>query len=170
MARQVLYRVIYGTSRISPHDPRMAVLAARAAKLTIQPAILPDYCRHRVRNADYPGIIPQGGESVRGTYVTGLTDVDMYRLDFFEGSEYRRDKVQVVLIEEGKDSTAEDAKKVDTETYVYVEGNDRLEMGEWDFDDFVKNKMPGNWVSDSSKEYEGQLDYLRISPIISDDL
>lgn len=107
---------------------------------------------------------------MRGTYVTGLTDVDMYRLDFFEGSEYRRDKVQVVLIEEGKDSTAEGAKKVDTETYVYVEGNDRLEMGEWDFDDFVKNKMPGNWVSDSSKEYEGQLDYLRVSPIISDDL
>jgi hypothetical protein len=30
-----------------------------------------------------------------------------------------------------------------------------LEKGEWDFEDFVKNKMPGNWADDSSEEYEG---------------
>jgi hypothetical protein len=151
MAPQVLYRVIYGTSKIRDHP----VLVARAALLTIQPAVLHGYCRHRVRYADYPGIIPQEGESVRGTYVTGLTEMDMLRLDYFEGAEYRRDKVQAVLVAEGETHAGADAKTVDTETYVYTAGNDRLEMVEWDFDSFVKNRMPGNWANDGSEEYEG---------------
>lgn len=154
MARAVLYRVLYGTSNVSS-DPATGVLAARAAKLTIEPAILYDYCRHRVRHADYPGIIPQEGESVRGTYVTGLTDADVYRLDIFEGSEYRRDTVQVVLLGDGKDSGTPDTEKFYAQTYVYSAGDDALEFGEWDFDDFVKNKMAGRWTSDSSEEYEG---------------
>jgi hypothetical protein len=154
MARAVLYRVIYGTSKVS-NDPTTGVLAARAAKLTIEPAILYDYCRHRVCDADYPGIIPQEGESVRGTYVTGLTHADMYRLDIFEGSEYRRGEVRVALLRDGKDSASPDAANVDTQTYIYTAGDDRLELGEWDFDDFVKNKMAGRWTSDSSEEYEG---------------
>jgi hypothetical protein len=151
MARQVLYRVIYGTSDIRTYP----TLVARAAQLKIQPAILRDYCRHRVRNADYPGVISQEGESVRGTYVTGLTDADMKRLDFFEGSEYDRKKVQAVILAEGETHAGQDAKEVDTETYVYTAGDGRLEKGEWDFEDFVKNKMPGNWADDSSEEYEG---------------
>lgn len=154
MARPVLYRVIYGTSNIS-NDPAKDVLAARAATLTIEPAILHDYCRHRVRHADYPGIILQEGESVRGTYVTGLTNADMYRLDIFEGSEYGRAHVRVVLLGDGKDSASPDATTVDAQTYIYTAGDDRLEQGEWDFDDFVKNKMAGRWTSDYSEEYEG---------------
>jgi hypothetical protein len=150
MARQVLYRVIYGSSNIRNNS----ALVARAAKLTIQPALLHDYCRHRVRYADYPGIIAQGGESVRGTYVTGLMDADMIRLDYFEGNEYTREKVQVELLSEGETHAGLDAQRVDTETYVYTAGNDHLEMGEWDFDNFVKNRMPGNWA-DTSKEFEG---------------
>lgn len=151
MARQVLYRVIYGTSNIRTSP----ILVARAAQLTIQPAILRDYCRHRVRNADYPGVIPQEGESVRGTYVTGLTDADIQRLDYFEGSEYRRNKVRAVTLAEGETHAGPDAKEVDTETYVYTAGDGRLEKGEWDFEDFVKNRMPGNWADDDSEEYEG---------------
>jgi hypothetical protein len=151
MARQVLWRVIYGTSRIHDHPS----LVARASKLTIQPALLHDYCRHHVRGVDYPGIIAQKGESVRGTYVTGLTEVDIRRLDYFEGSEYTRQKVQALLISQGDTQAAPDAQKVDTETYVYTAGNNRLEEGEWDFDDFVQNKMHGHWA-DTSNEYEGR--------------
>jgi hypothetical protein len=151
MARQVLYRVCYGKSNIAD-DP---IASLRAANLTIQPAVLYDHCRHKVRGADYPGMIPQKGESVRGTYVTGLTDADLYRLDLFEGSEYRRDKVKVVLLGDGKDNVAPDAEKVDTETYLYIAGDERLEKGEWDFDSFVRVKMPGRWASDSSDEYNG---------------
>lgn len=151
MARQVLYRVLYGTSNIQNDH----VLFDYAANLTILPAILPNYCRHRVRYSDYPGIIPQDGESVRGTYVAGLTDSDMNRLDYFEGAEYTRRPVQVVLLEEeGIDGVA-NGNMLDTETYVFSAGNDRLEMGEWDFDDFVKNKMIGRWADDHSEEYEG---------------
>ena len=91
---------------------------------------------------------------MRGTYVTGLMDADMIRLDYFEGSEYTREKVQVELLSEGETHAGLDAQRVDTETYVYTAGNDHLEMGEWDFDNFVKNRMPGNWA-DTSKEFEG---------------
>lgn len=151
MARQVLYRVIYGTSNISEY-PR---LVARSSQLTIQPALLRNHCRHRVRNADYPGVIPQDGESVRGTYVTGLTDVDMQRLDYFEGIEYSRQEVRAVLLAAGETEAGPDAKQVETETYIYTAGNAHLEKGEWDFDNFVKNRMPGNWADDWSEEYEG---------------
>lgn len=104
---------------------------------------------------DYPGITPKEGGSVRGTYVTGLTDSDMVRLDYFEGSEYSREKVAVAPLAEGKTEAAPGAPKVDTETYVYTADSSYLEEGEWDFDDFVKNKMPGRWADDKNEEYEG---------------
>ena len=68
MAHSVLSRVIYGTTR---SELRLA------RKLKIRPAILHGYCRHQVKYVDYPGIIPEDGKSVKGTYVTGLTEEDI---------------------------------------------------------------------------------------------
>jgi hypothetical protein len=144
MAPEVLHRVCYGPGAIGK-DPAKTYLASQ---LTIQPAILHDYCRHRVRHCDYPGIVAEASHTVRGTYVTGLTDGDIFRLDTFEGSEYRRIKVKVELVEDGGES-------VEAETYLYTAGEHRLEKMEWSYEEFRKDKMH-RWA-DNSSEYQGRI-------------
>lgn len=158
MAPEVLYRVIYGKSDIS-HD---ADALAKAARLTIRDAILYDHCRHRVCYADYPGMVPQKGASVRGTWVDGLTDEDVRCLDWFEGPEYVREKVQPWFLKadgEGADGAREGlvddvAIERETETYIFIGGADHLESEEWDYEHFRTEKL-GNWA-DASHEYAGK--------------
>lgn len=153
MVREVLYRVCYGDEK-ADKDP---VLGLLAANLTIQPATLHDYCRHRVLDVDYPAIVPQKGHTVRGTYVTGLTDADIWRLDHFEGPEYERRGVQVqVLKDDGGVEAGDDEQLVfaDAETYVYTADEETLEKREWDFEEFRREKIH-RWVG-SPQEYEGQ--------------
>lgn len=155
MAPPVLHRVIWG-SQTPP-------TAAHASLLRIRPAILHAHRRHKVKRADYPAILPvdaQTASSVRGTLVDGLTDGDIWRLDIFEGSEYVRRKVHVRVLEQkqkgdggeggmGDLSQAEadnvEAEEVEAETYIWRAGADRLEAEEWDFAEFVKDKM-ARWV------------------------
>jgi hypothetical protein len=95
-----------------------------------------------VKSADYPAILPSSAtSSVRGTLVTGLTDGDIWRLDIFEGSEYTRRKVMVKVLNQDDG----EGEEVEAETYIWVAGAHRLEEQEWDFDEFVKEKM-GRWV------------------------
>ncbi|GAD96851.1 disease resistance protein Aig2, putative [Paecilomyces variotii No. 5] len=96
MAPQILHRVCHGRPDPEPWQKNM---------LTIRPAILHGYRRHRVRGADYPGIIPgsddassSNNSSVLGTVVSGLTDGDIYRLDLFEGDEYVKKPVKVRVL------------------------------------------------------------------------
>lgn len=153
--------------------------------LTIRPAILPNHRRHRVREADYPALLPQSNSAVRGTLVSGLTDADVRRLDLFEGREYVRRKVKARLIPAEKGQTEEEAGSaeavlgVDTsvealehaskpdeehgvatedlggevacETYVWSAPRDDLEDAEWDFDEFVREKL-WRWAG-SDNEY-----------------
>jgi hypothetical protein len=152
MVPEILYRVCYGTHDLSI-DKHKAKLAA---SLSIKPAILHDYCRHRVERADYPGIVAEKGHTVRGTYVTGLTEHDIVNLDMFEGSEYRKRKVKVVLLKPGShNDLVETGGEVQTETYVFTGGYHRLEKEEWDFEEFRKEKLH-RWV-DQSVEYEGKV-------------
>lgn len=147
MAPGVLHRVINGT-----HNPS----ESQVSRLTVRPALLNSYTRHRVRNADYPAILPSPGDSasttaacVRGSLVTGLTSADLYRLDIFEGDQYVRRKVRVhVLKDVGLDEMAPTdsaahllEKDVEAETYVWDEGEDTLEPKEWDFEEFKRDKM-----------------------------
>ncbi|APA05661.1 hypothetical protein SS1G_02011 [Sclerotinia sclerotiorum 1980 UF-70] len=149
MAPEVLYRVIYGSSKHS------------SISLTITPALLPDYCRHRVRFADYPAIIHEPGHTVRGTYVTGLTPSNMRNLDHFEGSQYERKVVTVkVLTPKDKEhvqgpsailgEAVETGEEKEAQTYVFTD-LDELEKGEWDFAFFRQEKLK-NWA-DESEEY-----------------
>ncbi|KAJ5919983.1 disease resistance protein Aig2 [Penicillium verhagenii] len=114
MAPQMLHRVIYGRADPEPWQK---------ALLSFQPAVLHGYRRHRVRGADYPGIVPASGStqftekvgaepddqieanhsartSVLGTLVSGLTDGDVHRLDIYEGNEYAHGKVKVRTLKE----------------------------------------------------------------------
>lgn len=136
MAPKIFYSVCY----------RMAEPADAIKNLhTFTPAILHGYCRHRVQHADYPGIIAEEGQSVRGIYVTGLTEANMSKLDFFEGSEYERVKTKVKLLKKEGDKEIEGEEK---DVIVYVFNNpDSLEREEWDFQYFCKEKM-AIWVRD----------------------
>lgn len=149
MAPQVLYRVCYGTPRPS---------ALQKSLLTIRPAILHSYCRHKVRDCDYPAIVPSPGASVRGTYVQGLTDADVWRLNIFEGDQYTREKVQIKLLEQGSDTVndqGEDGPELEAETYVWASGEEDLEQEEWDFVEFRSQKI-SRWIG-GNEEYEGEL-------------
>ncbi|KAI9889182.1 MAG: hypothetical protein M1814_005698 [Vezdaea aestivalis] len=139
MAPEVLNRVIHGPDPTQKPPPRAPA----------QTAFLPGHIRHRVQYADYPAIIPDQtpGASVRGTYVRELTDADMWRLDVFEGSDYKRIKVRVVVGEsEGK------GEEMECWTYLWKAQEDDLEKGEWDFEDFRKEKL--RYWAGSSEEYK----------------
>ncbi|CAN9108559.1 unnamed protein product [Alternaria alternata] len=123
--------------------------------------------RHKVKQADYPAILPvDSPSSVRGTLVQGLTDGDIWRLDIFEGSEYQRQKVRVkVLQPRGQGSNTEEGmgdlsqreednvegEEAEAETYVWIAGAQRLEPEEWDFAEFVRDKMK-RWVGREAAE------------------
>jgi hypothetical protein len=150
MAKEILHRVIYGEGQVT-NNPAKAHLASQ---LSIRPAILHNYCRHRVARADYPGMIPKSGHSVRGTYVTGLTDADVARLDMFEGDEYTREKVKVrVLIPSA--SGESESEELEAESYVYTAGEGYLEKKEWDYEEFRREKMH-RWTGES-QEFKGWL-------------
>ena len=144
MAPQVLYRVIYGTTNPTP---------SQISHLIIEPAILPQYTRRRVRCCEYPAIVPSSepGACVRGTHVRGLTKNDQWRLDVFEGSQYERIRLRLKLLDEKGNEVGE----TKAETYVWAEDITELEDGEWDFEEFRREKME-RWVGDV-EEYKGEL-------------
>lgn len=76
MHPQILARVLLG-----PYHS----VSKELDRLHIQPAVLEDHARHRVQGVDYPAVIPEIGQRVQGTVVRGLTELDLMRLDAFEG-------------------------------------------------------------------------------------
>lgn len=149
MEPQVLYRVCYGTSTPT---------SFQKSPLTIRPAVLHNHCRHRVLGRDYPAIIPSPNGNVRGAYVRGLTDGDVFRLDIFEGDEYERRKVKVRILDVEGDEAGEgnvEGEEVEVETYVWVAGEQELQDGEWDFGEFKREKMQ-RWIG-RREEYDGEL-------------
>jgi hypothetical protein len=151
MSPEILHRVCHGNT--NPTNPIYAT-----HQLRIQPAILPHHRRHRVRGADYPAIVPHEGSAVRGTYVTGLTDADVWRLDVFEGAEYvrRKARARVLVPGEGEGEVEVEGEEVEAETYVWVADVAELEDREWDFEEFRREKM-GFWVGEGGAgEYAGE--------------
>lgn len=139
MAHEVFFTVCYRSAIEEP-----AILKSLHQ---FRPAVLHGYCRRRVKCADYPGITPDPEHSVRGVYVTGLTDANMYHLDAFEGSDYDRKKVKVRLLkkigdDQGKGNVEGD--EAEGEVYVFKDAS-ALEDREWDFHEFRTQKMK-NWT------------------------
>ncbi|KAK7033155.1 hypothetical protein R3P38DRAFT_2921074 [Favolaschia claudopus] len=154
------------------------VIGNEGSHLQICQAVLLNFTRHKVKSADYPGIIPYSEGrvlfddeldreacSVRGTMVTGLTPSDTRRLDYFEGGEYDRKKVAVHPLEDlvclsdyemptvkpsalPPDSDLPGA--VEVETYVFYNIS-YLKAEIWDFDDFCK-KNAAKWYGPEYRE------------------
>ncbi|RYO79838.1 hypothetical protein DL763_009133 [Monosporascus cannonballus] len=111
------------------------------------PEVFFTVCYSRVEHADYPGITPDPDHEVRGTYVTGLTDANMAKLDQFEGSEYERRTVKVRLLTKAGNDKGEgnvEGEEVECETYIFMSPQ-YLEDREWDFKEFRTQKMK-KWV------------------------
>jgi Gamma-glutamyl cyclotransferase, AIG2-like len=156
MAPPVLYRVCYG-----PSHPTNTL--RNHSQLSIRPALLKGFRRHRVKYADYPGIVPCASSTVRGTLVTGLTDGDVWRLDVFEGDEYERRNVAARII---SDKTAQKdlhheprddqlgPDEIEAQTYVWVGSRDGLDEEQWDFEEFVREKM-WRWAGEGA-DAEGE--------------
>ena len=96
---------------------------------------------------------------MRGTYVTGLSDADIWRLDIFEGDEYERKKVKARLLTTVGNESGEgniEGDEVEGETYIWIAGRDKLEDEEWDFAEFQREKMR-YWVgAEGEGEYAGR--------------
>lgn len=144
MAREILDRVCGGRPGTARPSERVA----------IRPALLHGYQRRRVKQADFPAIVPAApaapaeGACVRGTVVTGLTDADMHRLNVFEGDMYTRVCATVHVL-------APAAAQLEAQVYVWTCGLHLLEDEEWDFDHFVRDKMV-HWIGPASfQEYIG---------------
>ncbi|KAH7008351.1 AIG2-like family-domain-containing protein [Ilyonectria destructans] len=151
MAPEVFFSVCYGDK-----NPPQVIKDMH----TFTPAILDGYCRHRVQFADYPGIIAEEGHTVLGIYATGLTDANIEKLDYFEGSEYNRENVKVKLVKKDGDAISGGEHK---ETSVYVFNQpDFLEKKEWDFAQFRAEKMAywtrGEWKLDQDPEDKAIVD------------
>ncbi|KAJ9148226.1 hypothetical protein NKR23_g5179 [Pleurostoma richardsiae] len=134
MEPQIFYTVCYSSG-----DPPRHIKKKHA----FNPAILHGYCRRRINDADYPGMIEDPDHSVRGTYVTGLTDDNIEKLDSFEGSDYERRKVKVRLLTKVGDDKGhgnEEGEEVTADTYIFLDKNE-LENKEWDFEEFRREKM-----------------------------
>jgi gamma-glutamylcyclotransferase (GGCT)/AIG2-like uncharacterized protein YtfP len=155
MHESVLYRVCHGRSL--PNS------TTNSNKFIIRSGLLKLHRRHRVLQADYPAITPCDSSTVRGTLISGLTDGDIWRLDIFEGDEYERQKVKVRVIEDEGDVNVEPTEgqlgaEVDAETYIWIAGKEHLEDKEWDFKEFVRDKM-SRWVGSGAEEageYNGE--------------
>ncbi|KAJ2981923.1 hypothetical protein NQ176_g1723 [Zarea fungicola] len=131
MAPEVFFSVCYGTKAPAEVIQKLH---------TFTPAILDDFGRHRVLGADYPAIVPEKGQSVRGFYVTGLTDANMDKLNHYEGDEYVLENVQVRLEGDGSDSSETAGQVRDTSVYVFLHP-EVLERREWDFEEFRRDAM-----------------------------
>lgn len=120
----------YGTLR----SPLVMKAVARRPFTGIE-ATLQDYGMFRMRDAEYPGILPRKGLAVEGILYHDIDEGTLRALDDFEGALYFRDIVEVIM-KDGAKSRA----------FVYcVCEHERARLSEevWDFDRFLKFELEG---------------------------
>lgn len=74
----------------------------------------------------------------------------------FEGPQYERKKLKIKTLTKLGDGNGEgdvEGEEVEVETYVWIGGDELLDEGEWDFDEFTREKLKW-WVGD--EQYEGE--------------
>lgn len=96
-------------------------------------AVLGGFRRFRLRNEQYPAIVPAREGRVEGMVYRGIGESAWRRLDRFEGEIYERKAVQVVMAGGEVRPAA---------TYILrPEFMDRLEAAEWDPASFAQREM-----------------------------
>lgn len=134
MSPSVLSRVISGQKTLKPDHP-----------ITIHAATLSDHRRHKLRNLDYPGVVASKGHEVLGTVAYGITDVELKRLDIFEGDEYMRSSVTV------KDKQT--GENVSAGVYIWIAGTEVLLDEDWDLQHFQSHRE-SSWIGEEIQALE----------------
>ena len=120
---------VYGTL-MAPHV--LKVLLNRVPDM-LEPAILPNYRRHPVKEHVFPGIIPcRDGRTTKGLLLRGLSEDELKILDWFEGDEYLRREVTIMC----------DSISRNTQCYIWSNPETDLDLEkEWDYDAFLATKL-----------------------------
>ncbi len=115
---------VYG-SLLSPLVWRHIVGRRHASRI----ACLSHFGCYTVRGQSYPGLRPEFGTHVWGRVVTGIGGRELLRLDGYEGTEYRRIRVPIMVVPERRFAV-----------WVYVlrdEFLSRLSDEPWDYARFI---------------------------------
>lgn len=118
----------YGTLQSS-----LVMKAVTGHEFAGQEATLNNWARFRVRDTEYPGIIPHQDSLVSGKLYWGLSDEVMKKLDAFEGDKYERVVVQVAKADGSYEKAYVYAIKEDCQQF--------LSSDPWDFDRFMQNGL-----------------------------
>lgn len=98
-----------------------------------EPAVLGGYARYRVRDAEYPGLLPEPGARTEGTLYRSLDVAAIQALDRFEGAFYERLTLEVELASGARASA---------EVYVVVPARrGELSRDPWDAAHFERHDL-----------------------------
>ncbi|MBM4337690.1 MAG: gamma-glutamylcyclotransferase [Deltaproteobacteria bacterium] len=98
-----------------------------------EPAVLDGFARYRVRDADYPGLLPESGACTRGTLYREVDDTALAALDRFEGPLYERRWLEVRVA---------DGARPHASVYVVREAQrDLLTREPWDERAFARDRL-----------------------------
>jgi gamma-glutamylcyclotransferase (GGCT)/AIG2-like uncharacterized protein YtfP len=120
----------YGSLMYAPVWERVVCGRYRSA-----PARLDGWRRHALAGVTYPGAVVSHGAAILGRVYFDIGGDDLLRLDAFEGGEYRRDTVHVVLPEAAGASAP-------AQVYAFLDGT-RLRPHDWDAALFVREHLSG---------------------------
>jgi len=99
-----------------------------------EPAALDGFARYRVRDAHYPGLVPEPGAQTPGTLYRALDAAALAALDRFEGALYARRTLEVVRLR--------DATPARAEVYVVRDAHRHTLTAEpWDKSDFARDHL-----------------------------
>lgn len=136
MTEKVLAKVITG----------QPTLESVGGRIVVHAATLQGHKRHRIYGEHYPAVTPAGpDDKVLGSVAYGINASEAALLDAFEGDEYARRTVSVLDHETGK--------TVESQVYIWIDGEDRLDPQEWSVAEFQKERMD-QWIADELKELE----------------
>lgn len=113
------------------------------------PARLSGFTRFALLDRDYPGIVPRDAGEILGRVYFDVGVAELARLDDFEGEEYRRERVRVVLSA---------GKLVDAFVYVLrPECADLVTDAPWDPEHFLESELANTllyaqrWADDDER-------------------
>ena len=102
------------------------------------PATAPGYARYALADDTYPGMIARPQTTVEGVLYFDVDAQDVAALDAFEGSEYRRDQIDVVI---------DSSEIVIACTYIFM-AEQRLSSLPWEPQAFQMSRFIGSYCRD----------------------
>lgn len=98
---------------------------------TGRPAVLNRYRRRSVKDADYPAIVPDSEAQTQGILYEGVDRESLKKIDFFEGSEYKKEVVLVDI----------NGKEIEALAYIWKGPAEALNENDWDHARFEKYSL-----------------------------